>query len=316
MDIAVCIDNNYVMPAGVLFCSICENNKDQKITIHVITDHSLTDKSRQSLQTIVQKYGNCIVFYPVDEEAFKSLPMQISSKSQHFTIATYYRLFLTDILPESVDRVLYLDSDIIVRHSLKDLWNTDISQYAVGCVTDMCEGIIEYYNRLWYPSALGYFNGGVLLINLRYWREHNLMNRFIQYVTVNHSRLRWNDQDVLNAVLKECKKQLPMKYDVQEGYLYKDKRLDYPKYKEELDTAVRDPYILHFTANIKPWYKDCVHPYKAEFFKYRALTEWKDMPLQKRHQKKTKIVLLKSVLRVLHILPQLPDKFEQGLSPL
>ena len=73
-----------------------------------------------------------------------------------------------------------------------------------------------------YSPSLGYFNAGVLLVNLRYWRENNLSESFFEIINKYPERLRYHDQDVLNIVLKEIKLTLPLKYNVQHGYFFKD----------------------------------------------------------------------------------------------
>ena len=90
--------------------------------------------------------------------------------------------------------------------------------YAAGVIPDMSIDDIRIYNRLQYSPSLGYFNAGVLLVNLRYWRENNLSESFFEIINKYPERLRYHDQDVLNIVLKEIKLTLPLKYNVQHGY--------------------------------------------------------------------------------------------------
>lgn len=75
MDIVICTDNNYVMPSGVLFCSICENNREEEITFHVIADNSFSKNSRQALSNIINKYHKKIYFYPIDSKTFAAFPV-------------------------------------------------------------------------------------------------------------------------------------------------------------------------------------------------------------------------------------------------
>ncbi len=144
MDIVICTDNNYVMPYGVLLCSVCENNKQEKINFHAIVDQSFSDNSCQALSEIVAKYGKSIKYYKIKSELLASFPVGCPGQPQNLNISVYYRLFLTEFLPKGLSKVLYLDGDIIVRGSLKDLWNIDIDDYAVGTVPDMDEG--DIYN--------------------------------------------------------------------------------------------------------------------------------------------------------------------------
>lgn len=95
-----------------------------------------------------------------------------------------------------------MDGDIIVRNNLNELWNTDIKDYAIGAVPDQSEGLIVFYNRLKYPPRLGYFNSGVLLINLKYWRDNNLTEQFNKFLQTYPERVVFHDQDILKYTLR------------------------------------------------------------------------------------------------------------------
>ena len=277
MEIVISTDNNYIMPTGVLMTSICENNKDEKIRFHILIDESVTVKSKESLNRIAEGYGKQIVYYLMAKSLFDGFPVGRDG----LPVSAYYRLAIAKILSENIDKVLYLDSDIIVRHSLKELWETDIQNYAIGCVTDVCNDDIKVYNRLKYSNLEGYFNSGVLLINLRYWREHCIDKQLVTYLRNNIDKIVNSDQDILNYVLRKEKFKLPLKYNVQHGFFLKEAPLSW-EYDVEVNSAIKDPYILHFTdrANNKPWVKGCRHPYKQEFFKYKALTQWASVPVK------------------------------------
>lgn len=260
MNIVCCTDNNYVIPCGVLITSVCENNSSEDIKIYILTE-GISLENQERLKAVVAKYGKQIEFYTVDKKAFANCPI-----SRHITLATYFRLIMTDILPQDIEKVLYLDCDIIVRHSLHSLWNTDIDSYAAGVIPDMSIDDIRIYNRLQYPSYFGYFNAGVLLVNLRYWREKNLSDRFFEIINQYPERLRYHDQDVLNIALREIKLNLHMKYNVQHGYFFKDPLIS-RKYWEEREQAIIDPVILHYSGN-KPWFIEFDTPYKKDFAFY------------------------------------------------
>lgn len=260
MNIVCCTDNNYVIPCGVLITSVCENNSIEDIKIYILTE-GISLENQERLKAVVAKYGKQIEFYTVDKKAFANCPI-----SRHITLATYFRLIMTDILPQDIEKVLYLDCDIVVRHSLHSLWNTDIDSYAAGVIPDMSIDDIRIYNRLQYPSYFGYFNAGVLLVNLRYWREKNLSDRFFEIINQYPERLRYHDQDVLNITLREIKLNLHMKYNVQHGYFFKDPLIS-RKYWEEREQAIIDPVILHYSGN-KPWFIEFDTPYKKDFAFY------------------------------------------------
>ena len=129
----MCTDKNYVMPCGVMLYSICQNNQDIDITFHIVIDESVSPSMQKNLgNTIFPKSSKTIQFYTVNGNDYSHLPrLDETNPKSYITKATYYPLSLTEILPKSLDKVLFLDCDIIVRHSLKDLWNTDLGNYSL-----------------------------------------------------------------------------------------------------------------------------------------------------------------------------------------
>jgi len=272
MDIACNIDNNYVRFCSIMLVSLFENNRDESFDIHIVTQ-DLSDEGLQTLKDVVCKqYGQRIHFYFVGSERLRNFPIDANS---HISISTYLRLFLGSILPESLSKVLYLDCDIIVRSSIADLWNIDLTGYAIGCVEDMWSDRDENYIRLEYSKEFLYFNAGMLLVNLDFWRQNHLEEEFVNYVKCNAEKLLFNDQDVLNGVLHDKKLFIPFKWNMQDGFFRRKRRIRKETW-DVLDKELRNPAILHFTGGKKPWHYKCMHPYKSEFYVYQRLTQWKD----------------------------------------
>lgn len=280
MEIVCSTDNNYVMPTGVMMCSLCENNGDEQVRFHVLTS-GLTDANKEALEGIAADYGKEIVFHKVNDADLSDFPIGREGQSSHISsLATYYRLFLGDILPESITKVIYLDGDLIVRGSLRELWATDMDGYAVAGVPDTGNNGVEHYNRLLYPQSMGYFNAGVLVINLEYWRGHGVKEEFFKIAREHPERLRCHDQDILNYTFRTCKKRLNAKYNFQNDYLFEHRYLNLTyDIISEIDAALANPVIIHYVTGPKPWQRDCIHPYRAEFLKYRDKTQWRNMRL-------------------------------------
>ena len=171
-----------------------------------------------------------------------------------------------------------------MRHSLLPLWNTDLEGKAIAAVSDGISGLIEIYNRLKYPFDLGYFNAGVLLVNLKYWREHQVLREFESYMERHEDSIKYHDQDVLNAVLCEQKILMPIKYNLQRGFLLKNRNFDYRKVEKELTEALADPCIVHYTNSYKPWkrYIETPHPFNSTWDKYQDMTKWKGIKIESR----------------------------------
>ncbi|GHU75169.1 LPS 1,2-glucosyltransferase [Spirochaetia bacterium] len=250
--------------------SVCENNRDENITFHVLTD-GISKKNKMRLEHVAFAYNKQILIYSVDKAILKDCPVRVGD---HVSLATYFRILMPSILPSPLDKVLYFDCDIVVRKSLAALWATDITHNPIGAVYDMAIDDIRNYNRLRYDRALGYFNAGVLLVNLKYWRDNNVSNKIIQYINRYPERLQYWDQDALNGVLIKDLLALPFKYNMQTFFFLKDPmlRIDFIN---EIENDIKDPVILHFSTSCKPWLKGLYSPAKSEYFKYLALSLWK-----------------------------------------
>ncbi len=298
MEILVGFEHNYVMPYGVMLQSLVQNNKNITIQIHAIINESVTEEDKNSLKSIVTQYNknNSVKFYLFDKGVVDNYSLPTT---KYFRESCYYRLFSSTILPASIDKVIYLDGDMVVRHDISDLWNYDIEGCAVAGVINQTE-TVKYHNRLHYPMSKKYINNGVAVFNLKLWREEGVEQQFVNMIKKYPERILTADQDVMNVVLQDKKKILPIKYNVQEGFYYRLEYMsfDYWGIQQEMDEAIKDPWILHYAGAHKPWVKGCGHPLKDEFFKYQNKTIWKDMPLL--DEKTTwKGMLLKMVKKIL-----------------
>ena len=221
INIAVCLDKWYVMPTGVMMQSVCVNNPETNVVFHIIIADSVTADDQRDLSDIAAPFKDkSVVFYPINQ-SLKEMSFPALGDRHNITKAAFYRLYLADFLPDTIEKVLYLDGDTIIRHSLLPLWETDLTNYAVGVVCDAEGSNIDFYNRLRYSPNLGYFNSGVLLINLKYWRECHIQEEFSAFIHDYFEAILFHDQDILNYVCRERKKQLPVKYNLQHSYLWK-----------------------------------------------------------------------------------------------
>jgi lipopolysaccharide biosynthesis glycosyltransferase len=270
MDILLCTDNRYVMPTGVLMHSIGVHNQEP-IKYHILVGEEFEEQNRSSLEQEAAKTGSTCYFYSIDKSVTSHLPFGREGMPRHVSIATYYRLFITEVLPKDIHRILYLDGDMIVRHSLSDLWNYDLEGSPLGAVHDMAEPLNA--QRL---GIENYFNAGTLLINLDFWRENLCLPRFIDYIAQRGNEIVLHDQDVLNVVFDGQVKWLPLSYNFQNGFILAEPHKQYDRsLQSEIDICKNDPAIIHYTVYNKPWNVACFHPYRDEWRRYQKQTCWK-----------------------------------------
>lgn len=283
MEIVCSTDSCYVMQTGIMLTSLFENNREADIRVHVL-HNGIDSNSITLIERIASDYGQKITFCLVDESLFSAFPIGRDGQNTHVgtSYATYYRLFLSELLPNDINRVLYLDGDIIVMDSLNELWATDMHDKAIAAVPDSYNNKIEHYNRLRYPQQLGYFNAGVLLINLDYWRTNNVVSAFCQYASARPDSLYCHDQDILNYVFRDCKIVLPLRYNMLNEYWFKTRHSVVSwEFDNQIHYGQQHPAIIHFTGLPKPWFSNCHHPMKPEFEHYRAMTPWRDVKERK-----------------------------------
>lgn len=288
MDILVSLDHNFLMPTCVMLKSLAVNNNDVDMHCHVVVDNTITKGDKNVLlATFADDIKRQMFFYDVSYGDLPNLPLP---PNHSFSSPAYFRLFAASILPSSVDKVIYIDGDAIVIDSLTNLCALEIDNKAVAGVPD-CNQSPSQYNRLGLKSKNVYINSGILLINLKYWREHDSERLFRKYLKENNPE--YVDQDVLNCVFQNEKLVLPLQYNLTRAYYYKPQFAPFTYYdiKEDLEYARSHPVIVHFTGDDKPWLKSCLHPMRDEFLKYYRMTIWKDIPLKK------KTISIKSLLK-------------------
>lgn len=265
------LDASYVKYCVVMLTSLFENNRNACVHVHLIAPEFTAEMKDMFSAWVEQRYQQHVSFYEVGEDYLENCTIYGNS---HISLATYYRIFIEDILPKNIDKVLYLDCDLVVVGSISDLWNIDITDYAVGCVEDMWSGKKDNYERLHYPSSFSYFNAGVLLVNLGYWRRMQFRKQAEQYLVTHVNELVFNDQDLLNALLYDKKLFLPFRYNVQDGFLRTKRRIR-PAAIPELDKELHNLVVIHYTGGKKPWQYKSLNPYRNVYYYYLDKTKWK-----------------------------------------
>lgn len=267
IHIAVNIDSQYVRFCSVTLASIFENNQNESFFIHVICN-GLSSNDENSLTRLVRSYHSNIRFYVPDEKLLEGFAIKRFSK--RISMATYYRCFLADVLPSDVDRVIYLDCDILVLNKLRPFWETDLEGQGIAVIRDTAASESSRYQVLHYPLTYSYFNAGVFLADLNYWRKMDVTEQSITLYHEHPERIIFNDQDILNILFCDKKIEVSEKWNMQDGF-YRRKRKDGVLIS---DAEMKAPAILHFT-NRKPWEYDNQHPLRHLFFVYQDYTDWK-----------------------------------------
>ncbi len=263
MNIALCTDENFTIPALVCITSIFENNKDAECHVYVLTD-GISDKAREKFCRLATVYERKIDILTIDRHRFDGLTV-----SERYPVSMYYRFLLPEMLPDE-QKVLYLDCDIIVRKSLCEVYSTDLSDKAVGAVVSQSCDWVKWANEL--KLSTPFFNSGVLLINLDYWRRHNTFEALVNWVANNPKGLWLPDQSALNKVLEGKVCYFDYTYNFQERWTrpLEGSYMHFSKWNE-IEEAGLDPVIVHYCDAEKPWFVESRHKFKADFIHYATM---------------------------------------------
>jgi lipopolysaccharide biosynthesis glycosyltransferase len=252
MEVLCGFDERFVPHAATMLCSLLENNLVSRVHIlhsaFVGQDSERLKSLIKKLEALIVKYECQLVCYEVRSEEFCELRVDETS-----SVANYFRLLAPRVLPAHVMKILYLDSDVIVRGSLLDLWNCEVSGYALAAVEDSFWDPKSQWSYVEIPKGARYFNSGVMLINLDYWRQNNVGERAIAFIRDNPTKVNYYDQDALNAILVNSWISLS------------------PIWNHHIP----NPAIVHFIGEDKPWRWSTKHAYKMEYYRYRRKTPWR-----------------------------------------
>lgn len=294
MIIVYSSSDSYAEIAGISILSLFENNKDADEIIIYIVDNGIAADNKRKLLGVASQFGRMLHFLtPPDIQAMLGIQLTIAK----WNISTYYRLFLCSILPQQIERVIFLDGDTIVRGSLGPLWELDLGDCSVAAVDDTRS---DYYKlELGLKASDTYTNSGVMVIDMTNWRQEDVQQQFIDELMKGRGNIPYVDQGVLNAVLSKQKKVmvLPPKYNAMTFLFYfsysdllRFRRPSSPYLTEaEYNEAVISPIVVHFfpcfMAGTRPWHENDTHKFTPEYCAYKALSPWKEMPYRPDNRK-------------------------------
>lgn len=243
-------DEKYALRLPTVIKSIQINNPYANVEFHVVSD-DMSDGMKENLLSFCDRIGVTISFYSISDDLFKDAPV-----NRYYSRTMYYRMLAGDILPKEIDKIIYLDPDILVINPLVDLWNEDLTGYLFAAASHTVEdSITDNINRIRLETSNVYFNTGVLAMNLKECRGKVRIEDINCFIADNEHRLLLPDQDVFNALYGELTKQISdavWNYDARKytQYLLISKGI----YDE--DWIMKNTSILHYCGKDKPWNKN------------------------------------------------------------
>lgn len=274
MNILIAANTNFMEPISVMVYSLCRSHKDVEIDIY-LAYHDLRKQDIERLQKIVS-YFEKKRLHPFDVgEGFSSKV----HADERFSHETYYRILVIDMLPQDMERILYLDADMLIKKDLTEVYKTPMGE---TCPFVVCADMMKFTrggtNRGIIPEDCLYFNAGFMLMNLDYLRRRNSIGYILDAFYREQNRYPYPDQDVLNHMYYDKVRFVPWslynlfpqwwKVDVEalsRGEIrfasYQD--MNNPAINQEeqfidVTRQMRDhAHIIHYLAFLKPWlYRD------------------------------------------------------------
>ncbi|MCQ2591530.1 MAG: glycosyltransferase family 8 protein [Treponema sp.] len=250
-------DENYAPYLCVAMKSMLANaSKDYFYKIHVLTSF-ISDKYKNIMLKEVPEYAS-LEFISIEQD-IKEIKSKLHLRD-YYSFETYYRFFIADLFPQ-YDKVIYLDSDIIVLGDISDLYFTNISNFLVGAVQEQVMAHYECFGN-YVTKALNvpykkYFNAGILLMNTKMFRAFDVLGHFVKLLTRFKFRVT-QDEDYLNVICKGKVKWLNLGWN----------KMPF----EEIGFDDVDLQLIHYTLGWKPWHYENVR-YDEYFWQYAAQLE-------------------------------------------
>jgi lipopolysaccharide biosynthesis glycosyltransferase len=196
IQVVLASNRNYFCGLLVTLLSLLASNDGNTFSIHII-DGGLSDWQKRILskRTLERNSGNEIHFHKLDSSVFKGFRTDYGN-----SYMAYARILMASFI--NADRVLYLDTDLLVATNVRILWETDLQ----GCVLAAAKDREIKRVKDDYPFEGGgeaeYFNSGVMLISLILWKRMNAQEKLLEMLTASPERFRWWDQTAMNVLFQ------------------------------------------------------------------------------------------------------------------
>jgi lipopolysaccharide biosynthesis glycosyltransferase len=272
--IAIAADAAYLRHAAVTGSSAA--TADPGAVVHVLAAPDVTVTDLKHFAACVERAGGHAQVHRVDEKLVAELTVM-----PRIGPVMWYRTLLPSLLPD-VGRILYLDADTLVVASLASLFDMTLDGRPLAAVDNVLEPPQRERVARLTGSADGYFNSGVLLLDLAAMREGAWMERVLRTARAERDALQWPDQDALNLVFGPSRLELHPRWNVQNSlYFWGDWARDVFG-EQSVRSAIADPAIIHFEGPgpAKPWHRDCEHPWREHYRDLAASTAWGPLRLE------------------------------------
>lgn len=247
-DVTCSTDDKYVQHCCAMLCSLFENNSEHEITVHVPYIF-LSEEGRRKISDVADRYNQKCKFYFLDESIFKDFSFRPNSR---ITLNAYYRMFLPLYIDQSIDKILYLDCDMIVLGDVSELFDLELKDCGLAACKD-CMPYEELHRRqMQLELDDRTFCTGIMLVNLKYWREHDSVAEMKRFAQWKRDVVFLEDQDAMNYVFRKHWFLLPYKWNKGAMSIC---ALDGSQHDFDYYEYMYEPKVIHYASVFKPWLK-------------------------------------------------------------
>ena len=243
----------YVRPFSVMLASLLGTRTSRDPLVLHILDNGVKAETRRAIEEAFAGRQVTFSWVPLQSSALNSAGVRAGQEP-----VMYETLLLPLTLPESIDRIIFLDADLVFLRPVEDLWETTLDGRPLAAAQDMAiptvssrQGVKDLHARGLSADA-PYSNAGVMVIDLSVWRSTRVSERAVEYLRANRGRVSTHAQDAYNATVCDWKR-LPLAWNVIASLagrpFFAARGLD----RREYEDAVAHPAILHFAGRFKPW---------------------------------------------------------------
>ncbi len=297
INIVFASDNNYAQHTAVAMASVLVNTKvPQKIQFYLIDDE-IQPENKEKITKTVQNLGGNIEFIKI-----KNSRLEDCYVSGELSRASYFRLDIANILDESIEKIIYLDCDLLVYDDIEKMWQLDMGGKPVAATCDL--GIMASARvRKQKNKFIGllfdapYFNAGVLMMDLKKWRNGNYAEAIIALATQN--KYPNHDQDALNKFFMNNWQEIPLRWDViPPVFNLFLKIVTKPDLRQKAIEAKLNPAIFHYAGGYKPWEYEIHNGFNDKYYEYLKLTEYKDAKMPQFDKRRKNRSIKRQMLRL------------------
>lgn len=306
-NIVYASDDGFAEVLGVSIISLYANNKEMDDINVFVLDSGISAENKRKLISISKEYNRRKIEFISAKNISEILKLDV--KTDRGSLSQYARLFISSSLPKTIERVLYLDCDIVINGSILELWQMDMRGKTIAALKDIFSK--QYRKNIGLKPNDLMFNSGVMLIDINKWIDNKIEKKLLEFIKAHKGVIQQGDQGALNAILSNDTccfhpryNSITVLYDFSyDEILIFRKPADFYS-RNEIKEAVEKPVLIHYTTSfisVRPWVEGSTHPYKDVWLKFKKMSPWSETPLRKN----TKAKGIKGVYSNMHnILPR------------